>query len=324
MSGNQFTSLCFGKLPAYGDFVRYNAAGKEIQALDQWFQEGLLFAKTRLHPNWELAYKKAAGYRFIFPLRNNQKSLAGLFESSVDKIGRSYPFILALLIDNSFFPSKFIHLAPVFFNTFMEKADLLIAEARQEHALQNIPEKVEALGSTLTQSMDTSTNLYNNFKHDTLISQHINRMDVSTDGVRKILLFENIIEQLKSLQKYDLNQLNYGLRLPLGIDYRFNIFEATFWLEVLSKLYPQYSSIPSLFYTANGPSNRFYLYIFFNSPSPKNYVNLIQVDLEIDSIYKLDSLNVTNLKNPEQSAMGDIKKIIEENQSLHDFLEKFA
>jgi type VI secretion system ImpM family protein len=324
MSGNQVNSLCFGKLPAFGDFVRYNAAGKEIQSLDQWFQEGLLFAKTRLHPNWDLAYKRAPGYRFIFPFRNNQKSLAGLFQSSVDKIGRTYPFILALLIDNSFIPSKYLHLAPVFFNTFMEKADILLAEATQEQALQNIPDKVEALGTTVIQSMNTSIDLYNNFKNGTLISQYISRMSVSTDSARKILLFENIIEQLKLMQKYNLNQLNYGLRLPLGIDFQFNIFEATFWLDILGRLFPQYSSIPSLFYTANGPFSHFYLYVFFNSPSPKNYVNLIQVDLEIDSIYKLDSLDVTNPKNPEHQPFLDFKKIIEENQSLNDFLEKFA
>ena len=36
---------CFGKLPIYADFIRYNASGPEIQEMDQWFQEGIHSAK---------------------------------------------------------------------------------------------------------------------------------------------------------------------------------------------------------------------------------------------------------------------------------------
>jgi len=324
MSENHITTLCFGKLPAFADFVRHNAAGKEIQAFDQWIQEGVQLAKIRLHPNWELAYKRAPGYRFIFPFKENNKSiLAGLIQSSVDKIGRTYPFILAMLINKAFLQLECYHIAPVLFKNFIEKAEVFMAEASHEQVLQDIPEKVEALGSNFIQSMNDSINLYNNFKNKTSISLLIKRMSISLDGVFKIQLFENIVKELISLLKYHTPPLNYGLRIPLGNDFQLSIFEATFWIELLGKLFSQNFNVPYLFHTSSGSNKRLYLYLFFNYPSPKSFVNLIQVDLEIDSIYKLDGPDLLKNKHNENIASRGCCNIFDIEQSLNDFLKNF-
>ena len=37
---------CYGKLPIFADFIRHNYRTPEVEQLDQWFQEGIYFARA--------------------------------------------------------------------------------------------------------------------------------------------------------------------------------------------------------------------------------------------------------------------------------------
>jgi len=46
----------FGKLPGFTDFIKYNAAGKEILSIDNWLQEGLALVKLKYKNDWKNYY----------------------------------------------------------------------------------------------------------------------------------------------------------------------------------------------------------------------------------------------------------------------------
>lgn len=96
---SEFPSGCLGKLPLHGDFIRYNAAGAEINELDQWIQEGIYQGYNELGSKWDSTFDAAPTARFIYSAPRTQRVLAGLFKPSVDKAGRRYPFLIYTVIE---------------------------------------------------------------------------------------------------------------------------------------------------------------------------------------------------------------------------------
>lgn len=97
-STHLITAGYFGKLPQYTDFIKHNSGGPEILIIDDWIQQGLLSAKKQMKDTWKQIYRNAPSYFFIYPFTNTQNIIAGIIQSSTDKIRREYPFITFLLI----------------------------------------------------------------------------------------------------------------------------------------------------------------------------------------------------------------------------------
>jgi type VI secretion system ImpM family protein len=320
MLNTQFSPLCFGKLPTFGDFVRFNAAGKEILFLDEWFQKGLLFAKNRLHPNWDLAYKKAPNYFFIFPSDENNRCITCVFYPSRDKIGRKYPFFAGMSVEFTVLHEKpFFHL-PALFQPLREQASQYALKAVQGQLSEIIPADVEDLGHDLEQSFEISMGNYDNFKMNTTLGQHVTQTWNDFNNPAKKVVYENLISLVKSLKKQDVSRLAYGLRIPLGWQTPVNVYMVSFWLELIAKMLPQYLNIPYLFFANDNPMKPAYLFIYFNHPSANNFASLIQVDLEIDSVYKLDSPSSSGSPGTENNMDTQLNAIMDNsNQNLADF-----
>ena len=118
---SDFAIGCFGKLPIYPDFIRHNASNPEIAWLDQWFQEGILFSKSKLGQGWAETFNKAEPWNFLFHPDNSGHLLLGIFIPSRDQGGRLYPFFLFMRIDHAGFhmPGYF---APAYFSSFLDDA----------------------------------------------------------------------------------------------------------------------------------------------------------------------------------------------------------
>jgi len=309
-----FSPFCFGKLPTFGDFVRFNAAGKEIQQLDQWFQEGLYFAKNRLSPNWDLAYKKASDYRFLFPSYDNGRCIFGMFFPSVDKIGRQYPFFLALSAEIAFFRENSLTYAPFIFQPFIQKAAIMGHRAVQGQMSELIPAEVEALTFNLNQMLTTLQPEYETFKNKTTIAEYISQIWQNIENPYTHVVFENLIELFISLRNHDVARLNYGLRIPLGRHSLSNSHWVSFWLELISQMLPQYTNIPYLFYTNSEFSRSNYLFVYFSLPSPNNLASLIQVELELDTVYKLDAQFTSGENVPEKKLLSQLKELFQNSE----------
>ncbi len=86
----------FGKLPTHGDFVS-SAIGLRLQSeLDRWVRSGLIALEGALGSDWRRLFHSAAAWRFAVDKGVWAPSaIAGVLLPSRDRVGRSFPLIIA-------------------------------------------------------------------------------------------------------------------------------------------------------------------------------------------------------------------------------------
>jgi type VI secretion system protein ImpM len=86
----------FGKVPTRGDFVSLGIAPVMRKALDQWLQNGLAVLSHSTGANWEKRFHSMPAWRFIITTGVwGKQTLAGILIPSQDRVGRSFPLVLA-------------------------------------------------------------------------------------------------------------------------------------------------------------------------------------------------------------------------------------
>ncbi|MFQ5559511.1 MAG: type VI secretion system-associated protein TagF, partial [Nitrospinota bacterium] len=93
---------CFGKLPFYPDFIKIN--GTDFNAVDQWFQKGILLLMQKLGADWAQKFSGASQYNFIFQGDQTRNAIVGAFIPGEDKSGRRFPF--SIFFETSKIPLK--------------------------------------------------------------------------------------------------------------------------------------------------------------------------------------------------------------------------
>ena len=86
----------FGKLPTHGDFVSA-ALGSRLQSeLDQWVHNGLIALEATLGSDWRRLFHATTAWRFVVGKDVWAPSaVAGVLLPSRDRVGRSFPLIIA-------------------------------------------------------------------------------------------------------------------------------------------------------------------------------------------------------------------------------------
>lgn len=86
----------YGKTPHRGDFVRFNLPQSFIKVWDDWLQQVMISGEISTD-SWPAQYAKAPAYRFILSsgIAGNTPWI-GILKASQDKVGRRFPFCLAL------------------------------------------------------------------------------------------------------------------------------------------------------------------------------------------------------------------------------------
>ncbi len=86
----------FGKLPTHGDFVS-SALGSRLQSeIDQWVHNGLLALEAALGSDWRRLFHATNAWRFVVGKGVWAPSaVAGVLLPSRDRVGRSFPLIIA-------------------------------------------------------------------------------------------------------------------------------------------------------------------------------------------------------------------------------------
>ena len=93
-SSAEAQSICFGKLPIAGDFLRGDAAAPEFTELDDWIQHGLYDSQQRVGDGFAARFDALPRSRFLWT-QGKGPALAGWWLASQDAVGRRYPFLLA-------------------------------------------------------------------------------------------------------------------------------------------------------------------------------------------------------------------------------------
>ncbi|MCK5943222.1 MAG: type VI secretion system-associated protein TagF [Planctomycetes bacterium] len=96
-ASQQARTICFGKLPIAGDFLRGDGAAPEFRELDDWIQHGMYDSQQRVGADWQAAFDALPRARFVWT-ENKPKGavIAGFWQASQDAVGRRYPFLLAV------------------------------------------------------------------------------------------------------------------------------------------------------------------------------------------------------------------------------------
>ncbi|APG87622.1 phosphatase ImpM (plasmid) [Sinorhizobium americanum CCGM7] len=86
----------FGKLPTHGDFVSTGIDHTLQRELDDWLQAGLRACQDRLGSRWRDAFHAMPAWRFIVERgRWGPATIAGVLLPSADRVGRSFPLVIA-------------------------------------------------------------------------------------------------------------------------------------------------------------------------------------------------------------------------------------
>ncbi|ANL69621.1 type VI secretion system-associated protein (plasmid) [Rhizobium phaseoli] len=86
----------YGKLPSHGDFVSMGLGHSLQSALDAWMQAGLQAAQQELGEDWERRFRSMPAWRFIIERGLwGPATVAGVLLPSVDRVGRSFPLVIA-------------------------------------------------------------------------------------------------------------------------------------------------------------------------------------------------------------------------------------
>lgn len=94
----------YGKTPHRGDFVRFNLPQCFINVWDDWLQH-VIVQGEQTHGDWAERYHQAPGYRFVLSsgVAGNEVWI-GLLQPSQDKVGRRFPFCIAMSLPDTALP----------------------------------------------------------------------------------------------------------------------------------------------------------------------------------------------------------------------------
>ena len=135
---------CFGKLPLSPEFIKVNASGSAVRNLDQWFQEGMQFARSRLGQTWTQDFLQADTWSFIFHPPHEDEFLVGVASPNQDRAGRTFPFFMFLRIEKAHLPSP-TFLWPISMQEFLKEARTMVETGWKETDLSGFRTTVQSL-----------------------------------------------------------------------------------------------------------------------------------------------------------------------------------
>ena len=92
----------FGKLPGAGDFVQRRLPAGFVERWDRHFEQAVYASREALGEGWAQAYRASPAWRFVLaPQACGESAWAGVFGPAEDRVGRSFPMVLAAPVEAS-------------------------------------------------------------------------------------------------------------------------------------------------------------------------------------------------------------------------------
>lgn len=315
---------CYGKLPAFGDFIRYNTNGQGMQILDQWIQKGLYLAKNYLGREWDTIYSPEKAFFFIYPFAEQNQYYAGIFRPSKDRGNRKYPFLIFATIDlrNLLGQQRFylpLMLKP-FFDGISEKMPMIIYESDMKQAIERVEELSTFQLSTL------AAREYDHYLHKTTIGQFWHKHLGAVEEDKKYLIFKNLLEIVLPLRgRQDLSRYPLGLRFPFRTPDDNYVSDVCVWqsmvMHVLSISGASDKFLPALFWPVDPAGG--YFHLFFTRPDAKTFVGLLHPSWDSEQICRMETFRRLTPQEAKRSLPNQYRELLEHRQhNLHYFLTK--
>ncbi len=290
---------CFGKLPLSPEFIRVNAKGTTLQAFDQWIQEGLLWCRGKLGPQWRNDFLQSETWYFLFQVPKQKECLIGVMTPSQDKAGRGFPMTLFMRFENPRWDQKLVPIVPLLLQEFLEQARHLIQEEWKNMSLMEFREKVAQLIPVNPLKEEQIIQLYHEFLNSYSLKDFLNVCGVSTQWLRESEVKE-MVQKMVSETRPTINSKGGQLMSFPLIDEPAFPFEVPFWAEYVSSINGKRMDHPLLFWNKCPNMGRAVL-LAQNAPvAPKSFWSLIQSRLNLEATWKMRSLD-----EPERLSDGE-------------------
>ena len=253
----------FGKLPGFTDFIKYNAAGREILTIDNWLQEGLALAKLKYKNEWKNYYNNSLTLNFVYPFTGTDNTTIGVISPSNDKSGRSFPLIMFRNIKKNVNDGLSYYLIPTAHREIFQ----FLTDIIDENRLTEDTSSLKSLTDNLKLSDINNVLLaddYKKFISETKLcdvpcnsenENHFNLNDFFEDNLK---IFEHFICYSYAT---DLNHSN-------------NSFIICYYIQLLQKVFKNSDSTPGIFWTQLDDKS-WLLFLIFTKPSPKDFIDLL-------------------------------------------------
>lgn len=322
MNITYFPTLYFGKLPQYGDFVRFNAGGVEVRSFDQWIQEGMYFSQRWLDQEWDAAYNNFSTYNFLFYPEEGDQFMIGILRSSRDSSQRKFPFIISLKLEKNHSNEKLISLSPVIFSHFFQQSYRLVHRAREGMEMSEMMSQTENLGEITPLDWDFNQQNFNNFLESTKCDRFWINLWGFFDDPRKFLLIKNLTEILLPLRQHNPAHLAFGLRFPLGANISVMPLIICFWIRLCHRLLGTDFLIMNYFWKRPDSYRDNFLYLFLQKPSSHVFLHLLQPSIQDEAIFRLEEEGQDNWGKAGEDYSSEIRFLLEKKElTLSSFLD---
>ena len=131
----------YGKLPAHGDFVIRNLPSNFVNDWDRWLQQFMSGTRERIGEDWLNIYLTSPLWRFVLsPGVIDANVWAGIMMPSVDRVGRYFPFSIALKLPSETNPLEFLS---AWANWFSEIEALALSALHGQITLDELSAQLE-------------------------------------------------------------------------------------------------------------------------------------------------------------------------------------
>lgn len=313
----------YGKLPVHGDFIRHNASGSAVRALDDWLQRGLYLAREQLGSAFDTSYDDAPVYRFLFAPREADAPLIGVMRPSRDRSRRTYPFVIACEPESGKLDPRHIVQTPIRFNAFLDQATTLSADVvNGQVGHREIGDLLDRSG-LITTAANGSSSAYEHYLNATTFGSWCVECWGFFDDSRKYLLFRNLIEMLSPMRGSVPSGFTLGLEFPVGAG-KSSQFIVGFWIDVCFRLLDFPDVTPVIFWSESGASgDRGSLALFFRLPSAHALIPLLSPGApESDYLCRLETMGGGSAADAALSIPQRLGALLEsEHISLKQFLD---
>lgn len=265
----------FGKLPAFGDFVREgDFAGAE--GLFGWFEQGIAAAAARGN-GWRECFDQSALKAFVFPL--SERSLAvGVMAPSQDAVGRRFPFaVYSETQREPLLPGPYV--LPLYLGSFLQASGELIDRAMVGQAPAALLRSIQAPDpGQFVANLDAYSAWIQGASLRT-VGQAIFGGDWRTGLAHALYV---CAESVRPFRGAEAPATPLAVRLPLGNG---SGGAASFWLHVVRAAAGWQTTIPSCFWSfdLSDPS----ITIFFGQLRPSAFVDLWEPSPDSDYLSDL-------------------------------------
>ena len=288
---NHLRPTVFGKLPAFGDFVRYNADGPLTRMLENWLHQAVALTKAYLADQWEDIFLNQPQFNFYFSDPTSDKDVSGIITPSQDIHGRCFPLVVCSEKTQLKLSYQYYHLMPLLANSLYKELRQLSDFLRHENAPFDLDKRLEQLPLPDNRQVGVVESHYSNFLSQTTLDEFSINLWGRIEPDVQSAIFHNLLNIFLPLKDQGLNQVSLALRFPLSGDSENAGLEIALWRDIVSKFWPVSRQLSMLFWQQADFISAPCMLLFLQIPDFRSFLYLIGDLKEDDQLCVLDEYN---------------------------------